>query len=135
MRKVRKETAVNPVLQLLRPVVAGAFLGAVICTLLLVGAALIMSSSGKLPQSAIPMITLAVSGVSSLAGGFLAAKLSKARGLLFGACTGLLLFFMEFLAGLSILGGDAAPAVLTKCLVMVLAGAIGGLIAVMNQKG
>lgn len=134
MRKSRKDTAANPVLHYLRPIIVGTFSGTVICAILLIATALLLTSLGKLPQSIIPMITIAISGLSALLGGFLSAKFSKSRGLLFGACTGFLLFSLEFLAGFSVLGGEAAPSVLTKCAVMVLAGAIGGLLAVMRQK-
>ncbi len=134
MRKNKKETAANPILHILRPVIIGTLLGAVFCMLLLVGAALIMASSGRLPQSAVPMITIAVSGISAFLGGFVTAKIAKARGLLLGVCTGLILFLLEFLAGLSVVGGEADLAVLTKGAVMMLSGAIGGVLAVMRQK-
>ena len=73
-------------------------------------------------------------GFRAFAAGFFAAKVSKKNGLLFGAISGLLLFILFLLAGVIAFHGAPVLTTLTRLAVMVLAGAIGGLLSVSKKS-
>lgn len=131
--KKSKSGGENTVLSAVRAVVIGAVCGAVLCALLLCLCAFAFVSSRLFPQGVIFPLTLIISALGSLLSGIVTAKLQRKRGLLFGALAGLLLFLLFLLAGLlsfqEVLGAAAG----TRVLVMVLCGAIGGLLVV-NRK-
>ena len=66
--------------------------------------------------------------------GILFGEVSKKNGLLFGAISGLLLFILFLLAGVIVFHGAPVLTTLTRLAVMVLAGAIGGLLSVSKKS-
>ena len=131
--KNTKQMIENPVFGALRSIVIGSVAGAALCAALLGLCALGFVSSGHIPQSLISPIVIALSAISSFMAGFVAAKISRKRGLAYGALAGLLLFLLFLLSGIIAYHEAVSAGVILRMLVMVLSGALGGLVAV-NKK-
>ena len=84
------------------------------------------SASGRLPQQMIYAVTLAIIAISSFFSGFVAAKLARERGLLFGRPVRSFIGNHFLLCGLLILKQVLTANAATKLLIMVISGAIGG---------
>lgn len=128
--KMTRSNKNSTVIAAVRAVVVGSVGGAILCAALLAAFAFGFVKAGYIPQFAINPIIIAVSALSAFVAGFFAAKVSKKNGLLFGAMAGLLLFALFLLAGVAVFQGAPVLTTLTRFAVMVLAGAIGGLLAV-----
>lgn len=117
----------------LRTVVIGAVVGAAICAVLLAVFSLVFVSSASIPHSFLLALTIFVSAFSAFLAGLVAARIVKKHGLICGAMTGLVLFLFFLLAGLISQKSGAAPEAASRLGIMMVAGGIGGLIAV-NSK-
>ena len=131
--KSNRERSQNPVWKILRPIVFGTLAGAVICTVLLLVLSLILVAAKQLPQSLLQPITVLIAALGAFFAGYTAARMSGERGMLYGAGSALLLFGLLFLAGLTVSGESVSAFMLTKGLIMVLTGAIAGILSV-NKK-
>lgn len=126
--------ALNPATAIVRAVLIGTVGGAGLCALLLFLAAAILQASGNLPQDLLQPLTLLICGVSCFFGGFLCGKISRKRGLLFGAGCGLLLFLLCLIGGGVNAHEVATVSAMTRLAVMVLAGALGGVLSMRNRQ-
>jgi putative membrane protein (TIGR04086 family) len=131
--KSKNKISENSILGAVRSIVIGSVVGAALCAILLGVCALAFVSSGFIPQGVISPMMIALSVISSFIAGFVTAKISRKRGLAYGALSGLLLFILFLVSGL-IAYKDAIPfSAWIRMLVMVLSGAIGGLLSI-NKK-
>ena len=133
MKHIRMITT-SPGLRLLRSVLIGILGGTAVCAGLLLLAAAAIQSSGNLPQDLLQPMILAICGVSSFFAGLLAAKASGKRGLLFGAGCGLLLFVVCLVGSAANSHEVFSVSALTRMLVMILAGALGGYLAMCRRQ-
>lgn len=131
--KNTKEYFGNPVIKVLRPIIFGSVSGALICAILLAVCALGFVSSKHLPQGMIQWLVLAILGVSAFFSGYIASKISRERGLIFGTLAALVLFLLFFLCGLIVANESLTISVLLRLIIMMIIGAIGG-IAGVNKK-
>ncbi|WP_050698126.1 TIGR04086 family membrane protein [Anaeromassilibacillus senegalensis] len=132
--KTTRSSKNNAVLGALRSIVIGSVVGAVLCAVLLAACAFGFVQAKHIPQFAIDPIIIAVSALSSFVAGYIAARMSKKNGLVLGALSGLFLFLLFLLAGVIALHEAFILSTLTRLAVMVLGGAIGGLIAVSKKS-
>lgn len=113
----------------LRPVLWGVLSSAAACALLL----LILSGFLTLrdvPLRFIDPIMVTAVSVSCFAGGWLAARMARERGMLIGlACSGAL-FLLLLLCGLPLTGGRFTTLLPVKLFGMLLGGAVGGVLGV-----
>ncbi|MDF1495113.1 TIGR04086 family membrane protein [Caproiciproducens sp. CPB-2] len=133
-KKHLKHLNENPMFGALRSILLGTVVGAVICAALLGVFALAFVSAGHIPQNLISPMMLGLSVLASFVAGFVTAKISRKRGLAYGALSGLLLFVLFLVSGMI---ASHEPVSLTagiRMLVMVLSGAIGGLLAVSKKS-
>lgn len=139
MKKIKRskspsrESVQNPVWKILRPIVFGALGGAVVCTALLLLLSLALVTAKQMPQSLLQPLTVLVAALSAFFAGYLAARISGERGMLYGAGAAVLLFALLFAAGLAVTKESISAFLITKGLIMVLTGAIAGILAV-NKK-
>ncbi len=112
--------------QALRALLIGAAAGIAVMLLLLLFSAYAFVSMKQIPQLAVPAVAVLVSGLGALGGGFIAARVGKKRGLPLGAACGLLLFLLLAAAGAAMGSGFTPGGFLTRLLVMLLAGSVGG---------
>lgn len=132
MKSVRMIT-MKPGMMLLRSLMIGIVSGAAICTVLLLISAAVIQTSGKLPQDFLQPLIMIICGVSAFFSGCLAAKISHKRGLLLGACCGFLLFLLCLIGGVANAHDVTGMSSFTRMLVMVLAGSLGGYLAMCHH--
>lgn len=113
----------------LRPLAIGAAVGIVVCVLVLLAMAALMAS-GLFPSPLVTPLALIAAAIGALAAGFTAARLSRERGLLYGAGSGLLLFLLTAVAGFAMLPDAGGTWLAVKAALTVGAGALGGVIGV-----
>ncbi|MCH3972020.1 MAG: TIGR04086 family membrane protein [Oscillospiraceae bacterium] len=119
---------------LLRSVLVGMIGGAASCALLLLLAAAVIQSGGKLPQQFLQPLILIICSISAFLSGFLASKIGRRRGLLTGAVCGLLLFLLCLIGGIVNTHDVFSISALTRLLVMMLAGALGGYLGMYQRR-
>lgn len=116
-----------------RPLLVGWIGGVIACFLLLLMTAAVMAST-TFPTKLVTPITVAVSALGALVGGWIAARLSCKRGLLYGAGCGLLLFLLVATAGMIATQELRGSLLLIKLAVMVAGGALGGVLGVNTKR-
>lgn len=124
----------KPVIDVLRAVLFGAVAGAVICAALLAAFSMAFVSMENIPQGFLTPLIVGVSVLSSFFSGFIAAKISGKRGLIFGLLAGLLLFFLFLVSGLATENQSSPDTAGTRLLIMAASGAVGGLLAVSRRS-
>lgn len=117
-------------LRSLRAIVIGAASGALVCVLLLAAFSLLFTAASSIPQSMLPVLVLVIACVGAFAGGIISVLVSGQNGLICGAMTGLLLFLLFLAAGMVFENGSTAPDAAIRLGAMMLAGGIGGLLAI-----
>ena len=130
--KSHKEDSSAMVKRFLRPVVIGAVVGALCCTLVLIIMAAIVASQ-DIPKAVITPMAIVAGAAGSFFGGFTAARIAKERGLIGGAC-GLLLFILVVIVGFAFLKEIRGAYILVKLAVMLVCSAVGGVIGVNLRK-
>ena len=133
MRGTREKTD-SLLMKTIRSLSFGVIAGAVFCALLLVICAFVVVSSEHLPQPLIQPIIVVISAAGAFLCGCVSARISKERGLLYGSFSALLLFLLLYLAGFTAVGEPMTPETLTRGLIMVIAGAIGGVLVVNRRS-
>ena len=131
--KSHKEDSSAMVKRFLRPVIIGAVVGALCCTLLLAVMAAIVASQ-DIPKAAITPMAIVAAAAGAVFGGFAAARIAKEKGLLIGGACGLLLFILVALAGFAFLKEIRGAYILVKLAVMLVLSALGGVIGVNLRK-
>lgn len=131
--KNTKHLSENPIFGAFRSIIIGSVAGAALCAALLGLCALGFVSAGHIPQSLISPMVIALSVLSSFIAGFITAKISRKRGLFYGALAGLMLFALFLISGLIASKEPVSVNVVMRMLVMILSGAIGGLLAVSKK--
>ena len=127
----RKETSLAA--KILRPIGVGTGIGVIVCAVILVAAAAIMTT-GVFPATAETPVALATALIGAFIGGFVAARLSRERGLLYGAGVGLLLFLLITCVGIAVLEELRGNMMLLKALLTIGGGALGGVLGVNIKK-
>ena len=130
--KSRSEDTVM-VKKILRPVLVGACMGAVVCLLLLLLMAAVIAAV-DVPKAAITPLAVVASAVGAFVGGIVAAKIAKEKGLLFGAACGLILFVLVLVAGFAVLKEVRGSFAVAKLFILIGCGAIGGILGVNSRK-
>lgn len=126
----------KPVLDAVRAIVIGSVVGAVVGIVLLGAFSMAFVSAESIPRGILSPLVIAISVLSAFAAGYIAARISKQRGLLFGTAAGMLLFAMFLFAGIAVSNKVSAEPTQTgvRLIVMVLSGAIGGILAVSRKS-
>ncbi len=126
----RKE--ISTATRILRPLGIGLGIGVIVCAVLLLLAAAIMTT-GILPTAAVTPVSLASAAIAAFVSGIVAARLSRERGLLYGAGVGLLLFLLITIVGMIALQELRGTMMLLKAALTIGFGALGGVLGV-NAK-
>lgn len=109
-----------------KSIIWGVFLGSVICTALLFASAFLFVKIGYIPENVMSTFTIIIACIGVFFGGYIAAKISKEKGLITGMAVGLLLFIIVAVVSASVISEPFTVATLTKSLIFIIAGAIGG---------
>ena len=116
-----------------RPILLGVAVGVLCCTLLLLLMALVVQTVDVPRGAALPM-AIAAAAVGAFAAGLTAALISRRRGLLLGAVSGLVLFLVVLLAGFARYTAVDGGTAIIKLLGLMAAGGLGGVLGVNRRR-
>ena len=135
MKKTKEHSeAYGTVIRAIRHIGIGVVAGGCFCAVLLLIVAFLFLKMQKVPVAALSPVSIGISALGSLLAGLIAGRLSRQRGLLYGAIAGSVLFSLFLVSNLSVTGIPLSWVALTRMGIMVLSGAIGGLLAVNKKK-
>lgn len=110
----------------IKSIIWGVVSGSIICTVLLFASAFLFVKIGYIPENVMSTFTIIIACIGVFFGGYIAAKISKEKGLITGMAVGLLLFIIVAVVSASVISEPFTVATLTKSLIFIIAGAIGG---------
>ena len=119
--------------RILRSVAIGTVVGVVASVVVLLIMAAIMAA-GVFPSRAVMPLAIGAAVFGALIGGLVAARVAGEKGLLYGAGSGLLLFLLTSAAGLSLFEDAGGMHLALKAALMLVAGAIGGIVGVNMRR-
>lgn len=124
----------NGKMKAFKAILIGTLIGLLACSLLMIITTLIFVKLQKLPTDAIYILLQIIGALSAFLGGYVAVRIYKAYGLLFGLTTGFAIFFVVFVVGVATCVETPSFLSLTKLIAMLCAGSIGGIISVNKKK-
>ncbi len=131
MRSRQQES--SAIYRVVRPLLWGVLVGVVSCLLVLLLMAAVLAA-GDIARSAITPLAVSAAVFAALVGGFLTARLRGENGWLFGAACGLILYVLVMLTGLVMTHQLKGGYAFLKLALMVLAGAVGGVLGVNRRR-
>lgn len=130
--KTRKEEM--PIVgKFVRPIAWGLLFGTLVCALLLLVIAAIMTAQ-DVPQGLVTPLAMVAAAGGSFFGGLISARIAKENGLLIGALCGLLLYVLIAFTGALFFRDAQGQYTLIKLLILTACGAVGGVIGVNLRK-
>ena len=118
-----------------KPLLISTLCGTGIIAALLALASVILLCTGQIGPSITSAAVIAISALSAFFAGIIVGRIAGKNGLILGSLTGLLLYFLIWIVG-AICGGSPIFTVsaVIRLAVMILAGAIGGLVSVNKRS-
>lgn len=113
----------------IRPLLVGVGAGVGVGLLLMLATAAVMALV-QVSAAVVTPMAMGVLAVAALVGGFVTARLSRERGLLYGAACGLLLFLVVAVIGLAVMREIRGTTLFLKLALTVGGGALGGILGV-----
>lgn len=130
MRRRRVTYSDKPASKFAKSIIWGTFSGSIICTILLFAAAFLFTKIGYIPDNMMSTVTVIITCIGVFFGGYIAAKISKQKGLLVGFMVGILIFLIITAISVIVIKQPVTLSVLTKAVIIIVTGAIGGLLGV-----
>lgn len=124
----------NGKMKAFKAILFGTLTGLLLCSLLMLITTLILVKVQKLPTDAIYILLQIIGALSAFLGGYVAVRIYKAYGMLFGLTTGFTIFFVVFVVGAATCVETPSFLSLTKLIAMLCAGSMGGIISVNKKK-
>lgn len=113
----------------LRPILIGTSFGVLSCAVFLLICAAAVSSAG-VPQGAIEPFAIAASTLGALVGGLVSARISRCKGIVYGALTGVAMLLIFFIVSLCSWHNAFDLFSLLRFILMPAGGAAGGVFGV-----
>ncbi|MGN0517583.1 MAG: TIGR04086 family membrane protein [Acutalibacteraceae bacterium] len=120
----------NNVSRYIKSIIWGTLFGSIFSALLLFAVTALLAKTGFISENVINVLTLMISCLGVLFGSFVGARISKEKGLLIGMFVGLFMFIILLVVSFLIIREPISKLSLTKSLIMIITGAIGGIIGV-----
>ena len=127
-----KLTQTGPALYI-KSLILALSVGCLTLILLMLILTILLLISGTLPHNAIIWMDIGACGISVFAASFVCARTIKSKGLIWGCVTGIFMFLIQFIAGLTANTSDFSYITLIKLFVFMLLGCLGGIKGV-NKK-
>lgn len=108
--------------------------GIVICAIFLLIFTFFFTKSNNFPHSAIGILTTFIGGIGSFMAANICARILKTNGMRHGMICAFLMFLVTFICGIVTNGENVTFLSLVKLFLMLLCGAIGGIIGVNKKK-
>ncbi len=119
--------------QYVKPLCFGVLSGAVCITLLFIAAAVLIANV-DIPVPSVSLIVCVCGGVGSFVAGFVAAKLLHRKGVIIGLACALFLGLVVFVGTLIVSGSLSSGEIITKYIVILAAGMLGGALGVTSKS-
>lgn len=116
-----------------KAILVGNLVGTIVCVILLMISSILFVQSKHIPQSILTPLTVVISGIGAFIGSYITVRISKINGMLYGMASGFILFVILFIASLIIAREPLTMMTAIKAILLVLVGAIAGIIGV-NKK-
>ncbi len=120
-------------LKSIKPILVGDIVGTAIYIILTMVVALLFVQSKHVPKGILTPIMMSIAAIGSFIGSYIAVRISKINGMLYGMACGFVLFVILFIGSLIIAREPLTMMVAIKAILLILVGAIGGIIGV-NKK-
>jgi len=120
-------------MKIFRAVLIGATVGIVVCAMLIMLMTIVVLQLKSIPLGALSIITQLIGVLGAFVGSYITVRIAKQNGMVLGIITGLLLFIIIVLVGVTTTAETLTVNTLIKGVAMTIAGCIGGIIAV-NKK-
>lgn len=134
MRYDKTSNSQDSAVHALMSIIFGTFFGTVFCALMLVAFSLMFLKVQNIPIDIIPYIVIAIAGLGAFVGAYFTARMSGEKGMLYGILSGALLFVVLFISGMVAVREPVTTITLVKSTLMLLTGAIGGIIGVNKRR-
>jgi putative membrane protein (TIGR04086 family) len=118
----------------IKSIVLGTAVGGIMCMLCLFVFAIFFVSAKVIPQTMIQPLILVSCALGAFIGGYITVRILRVQGLLFGILSGMLLFVIVCLVSVIAIREPFSTFALVKGVLMMLAGAIGGIIGVNKRS-
>ncbi|MDR3179194.1 MAG: TIGR04086 family membrane protein [Oscillospiraceae bacterium] len=117
-----------------KPVIIGSLTGIAVCLIMLFIFAFLFVNIRIMPQPAVNSLSILsmISGV--FLGSYISARISKEKGFFYGACTGIVLFFMLLLISVTIVCEPFSMLVVIKFFSLLISGILGGIVGVNKRR-
>ena len=117
-----------------KAIVVGDIIGTLICIALTVIASFLFVKSKHIPQAMLTPLTIAIAAIGAFIGSYVTVRISKINGMLYGMASGFILFVILFISSLIIAREPLTMMTAIKAILLVLVGAIGGIIGVNKRS-
>lgn len=130
MRSDRTANLKEDNLVVFRAVSIGVLLGIITFFILMLLFSFIFLKSKSISYNLITPVALGIGTLGSFFSGYFTAKISCKKGLVYGCISGFILFFIIYIIGAIVFQETAGLKTFLRCIMMVLASSIGGIIGV-----
>ena len=117
-----------------KAVIWGTVIGAVVCMIILLLISFIFVKMQSVPEAAITPVAIVIVCIGAFVGGYFSARIKKNMGMAVGAITAMLMFVILLLIGTACFGDNLGIVSLLRMAVMLISGAIGGILGVNKRK-
>lgn len=116
-----------------KAVISGTVIAVISSIVVTVIISFIITLLGKLPENSLEYISLAILGIGSLIGGYIAGRINKSSALIIGILTGIFIFVIVLFAGINTISNGFEVLSLFK-LIIILLFSITGAVTGVNKK-
>lgn len=120
--------------KIMKAVVWGTIIGAAVCMIMLLLISFIFVKMQSVPEAAITPAALVIVCIGAFVGGYFSARIKKNMGMAVGAITAIVMFVILLLIGTACFGDNLGIVSLLRMAVMLISGAIGGILGVNKRK-
>lgn len=133
MKNGKSATTENQLSRSTKAILFGTITGTFSSIFILVVLSFLFVKSQNIPIFVITPLTMFIIALGAFVSGYISARILRNNGLLYGIISGFIMFIIVFISGLMISGREISTLSLVKLTLMLLMGAIGGIIGV-NKK-
>lgn len=118
----------------IKGLIFGAIISCLTITVLLIILSFVLTQTGNVPTDILNIIIFILDGIGVFCGSYIALRIIKSGGLVWGVISGFVLFLIIFIAGLVSSTETLSVNTFFKLLISVICGALGGVIGVNKKK-
>lgn len=113
-----------------KAILIGNIIGIIVFFILMILFSFIFLKSSTLPCKFVTPVVLIVGTIGAFFCGYFSVRILREKGLVYGSIAGSILFFIIYLIGVIVFQEPAGINTLLRCIMMILASSIGGIIGV-----